>query len=65
MSFPSGDVAVTLFVGAHDNNNGTVVPPQGSEFLAVLVLEAVVVVALDVLDVYLCPFLVTNKNVLT
>ena len=33
MSFPSGNVAVTPSVGAHDNNNGTVVPPQGSEFL--------------------------------
>ena len=30
--FPSGDVAVTPFVGAHDNNKGTVVPPQGLEF---------------------------------
>ncbi len=32
MSFPSGDVFVTPFVGAHDNNNGTVALPQGSEF---------------------------------
>ncbi len=32
MSFPSGEVAVTSFVRAHDNYNGTVVPPQGSEF---------------------------------
>jgi hypothetical protein len=32
MSFPSGDDAMTPFVGAHNNNNGTVVPPEGSEF---------------------------------
>jgi hypothetical protein len=36
MSFPSGDVAVTLvvmpFIGADDENNGTVAPPQGSDF---------------------------------
>ena len=32
MSFSSGDVAVTLFVGAHNDNEGTVAPPQGLEF---------------------------------
>jgi len=32
MSFPSGDVIVTLFVGADDENNGVVAPPQGSGF---------------------------------
>ncbi len=28
----SGDVIVTPFVGADDENDGTVAPPQGSEF---------------------------------
>jgi len=32
MSFPSGDVAVTPFVGADDENNGTVALLQGSAF---------------------------------
>ena len=32
MSFPPGDVIVTPSVGADDENDGTVVPPQGSEF---------------------------------
>ena len=32
MSFPSGDVVVTPIVGADDEIDGTVVPPQGSEF---------------------------------
>jgi hypothetical protein len=32
MSFPSGDVVVMPFVGVHDDNDGTVAPPQGSEF---------------------------------
>ena len=36
MSFPSGDVVVTLvvtpFVGADDEINGKVAPPQGSDF---------------------------------
>jgi hypothetical protein len=32
MSFPSGNIVVTPFVGAHDDNDGTVAPPQGSEF---------------------------------
>ena len=32
MSFPSGDVVVTPFVGADDENDGTVAPPQGSDF---------------------------------
>jgi hypothetical protein len=32
MSFPSGDVVVTPFFGADDENDGTVVPPQGLEF---------------------------------
>ncbi len=32
MSFPSGDVVVTPFVGADDEIDGTVAPPQGSEF---------------------------------
>jgi hypothetical protein len=32
MSFPSGNVVVTPFVGADDENDGTVVPPQGSDF---------------------------------
>ena len=32
MSFPSGDVVVTPFVGADDENDSTVVPPQGSDF---------------------------------
>jgi len=32
MSFPPGDVIVTPFVGADDENNGAVAPPQGSEF---------------------------------
>ena len=32
MSFPSGNVVVTPFVGAHDDNDGTVAPPRGSEF---------------------------------
>jgi len=32
MSFPSGDAVVTPFVGADDENNGTVAPPQGLEF---------------------------------
>ena len=36
MSFPSGDVVVTLvvtpFVGADDENDNTVAPPQGSDF---------------------------------
>ena len=31
-SFPSGDVVVTPFVGANDENDGTVAPPQGSDF---------------------------------
>jgi hypothetical protein len=30
MSFPSGDVLVTPFIGANDKNDGTVAPPQGS-----------------------------------
>ena len=33
MSFPPGDVVVTPFVGADDENNGAVAPPQGSEFV--------------------------------
>jgi hypothetical protein len=32
MSFPSGNVVVTPLVGADDENDGTVAPPQGSEF---------------------------------
>ena len=32
MSFPSGNVLVTPFVGADDENDGTVAPPQGSLF---------------------------------
>jgi hypothetical protein len=32
MSFPAGDVVVTPFVGANDENDGTVAPSQGSEF---------------------------------
>ncbi len=32
MSFPSGDVVVTPFVGADNKNDGTVVPLQGSDF---------------------------------
>ena len=32
MSFPSGDVVVTPFVGADDENDSTVAPPQGSDF---------------------------------
>ena len=32
MSFPPGDVVVTPFVGADNENNGAVAPPQGSEF---------------------------------
>ncbi len=32
MSFPSGVVIVTSFVGADDEIDGTVAPPQGSEF---------------------------------
>ncbi len=32
MSFPSGDVVVTPFVGANYENDGTVAPPQGLEF---------------------------------
>ena len=32
MSFPSGDAVVTPFVGADDENDGTVAPPQGLEF---------------------------------
>ncbi len=31
MSFPSGNVVVTPFAGADDENDGTVAPPQGSE----------------------------------
>jgi hypothetical protein len=30
MSFPSGNVIVTPFVGADDENDRTVAPPQGS-----------------------------------
>ncbi len=34
MSFPSGDVVMTPFVGADDTeNDGTVASPQGLEFL--------------------------------
>ncbi len=32
ISFLSGDVVVTSFVGANDEINGTVAPPQGSDF---------------------------------
>ena len=32
MSFPSGDVIVMPFVGVDDDNEGTVAPPQGSDF---------------------------------
>ena len=32
MSFPFGDVAMMPFVGADDENDGTVAPPQGSAF---------------------------------
>ncbi len=32
MSFPPGNVVVTPFVGADDENDGAVAPPQGSEF---------------------------------
>ncbi len=32
MSFPSGNVVVTPFVGAYNENDGTVAPPQGLEF---------------------------------
>ncbi len=32
MSFPSGNVVVTPFVGANDENDGTVAPPQGLDF---------------------------------
>ena len=32
MSFPPGNVVVMPFVGADDENDGAVVPPQGSEF---------------------------------
>ncbi len=32
ISFPSGDVVVTPFIGADDEIDGTVAPPQGSEF---------------------------------
>jgi hypothetical protein len=32
MSFPSGDIVVMPFVGADDENDGTVALPQGSEF---------------------------------
>ena len=32
MSFPSGDVVMMSFVGANDENDGTVAPPQGSDF---------------------------------
>ena len=32
MSFPSGDVVVTPFVGADDENNDMVAPLQGLEF---------------------------------
>ena len=32
MSFPSGDVVVTPFVGADDGVDGTVAPPQGLDF---------------------------------
>jgi hypothetical protein len=32
MSLPSGDVVVMPFVGADDENDGTVAPPHGSDF---------------------------------
>ena len=32
MSFAPGDVVVTPFVVAYDENNGAVAPPQDSEF---------------------------------
>ena len=32
MSFPSGNVVVTPLVGADDEIDSTVAPPQGSEF---------------------------------
>ena len=32
MSFPPGNVVVTPFIGADDENNGAVAPLQGSEF---------------------------------
>ena len=32
MSFPSGDVVVTPFVGADNKSDGTVAPPQCSDF---------------------------------
>ncbi len=32
MSFPSGDDVVTPFVVANDENDGTMAPPQGSDF---------------------------------
>ena len=32
MSFPPGNVFVTPFVGADDENDGAVAPPQGSGF---------------------------------
>ena len=32
MSFPSGDVVVTPFVGADNKNDGMVAPPQGPDF---------------------------------
>jgi hypothetical protein len=32
MTFPSGDVVVAPFVGADDENDGTVAPLQGLEF---------------------------------
>jgi len=32
MSFPPGDVVVTPFIGADDENNGAVAPPQGTDF---------------------------------
>ena len=36
MSFPSGDVVVTPFIGADDEKDGTVAPPQGLEFFEVV-----------------------------
>ncbi len=32
MSFPPGNVVVTPFFGADDENDGAVAPPQGLEF---------------------------------
>ncbi len=32
MSSPLGNIIVTPFVGANDDNDGTAVPPQGSAF---------------------------------